>query len=27
MAMGFKSNEKPCIYFYELNASAKRRKI
>ncbi len=25
--MGFKSVEKPCIYYYELNASAKRRKI
>jgi hypothetical protein len=27
MAMGFKSNDRPCIYYYELNASAKRRKI
>ena len=27
LVMGMKSNEKPCLYFYELNASAKRRRI
>ena len=25
--MGFKSNEKPCILYYELNASAKKKKL
>ena len=25
--MGFKSNEKPCILYYELNASAKKKRL
>lgn len=27
MAMGFKSAEKPCILYYELNASAKKKRL
>ena len=27
MALGFKSVEKPCILYYELNASAKKKKL
>ena len=27
MAMGFYSSERPCLYYYELNASPKRRKL
>jgi hypothetical protein len=27
MAMGFKATEKPCILYYELNASAKKKRL
>lgn len=27
MAMGFKSSDRPCLLYYELNASAKKKKL
>lgn len=27
MAMGFKSQDRPCILYYELNASAKKKRL
>lgn len=27
MALGFKSQEKPCILYYQLNASAKKKRL